>query len=170
MRLHERLGPAKTSIKAIAEQAGVQRLTVYRHFADEAALFNACTSHWLGLHPLPQPEDWQHRDEPRERISAALTAFYRYYRNTERMWRVSYRDVEEVEALQEPMTAIESYLDKVTGDLVASCQLKSKDRRRLSLTLRHCLSFTTWYSFKTRKLSDKKIVELVMSWISKQEE
>ena len=30
--LHEELGPAQTSIKAIAEQAGVQRLTVYRHF------------------------------------------------------------------------------------------------------------------------------------------
>jgi AcrR family transcriptional regulator len=169
MQLHEELGPAKTSIKAIAEQAGVQRLTVYRHFADEAALFNACTSHWLGLHPPPQPEDWQHHDDPCERTAAALSAFYRYYRNTENMWRVSYRDVEEVEALQAPMTAIEIYLDDVSDELVASWQLKGKDRQRLSLTLRHCLSFTTWYSFKTRNLSDKKIVDLVLSWISKQE-
>ncbi len=32
VHLHETLGPARTSITAIAEQAGVERLTVYRHF------------------------------------------------------------------------------------------------------------------------------------------
>jgi AcrR family transcriptional regulator len=170
MQLHEQLGPAKTSIKAIAELAGVQRLTVYRHFEDEAALFNACTSHWLGLHPLPEAGDWEKYEEPYERTTAALMAFYRYYRNTERMWRLSYRDVEEVEALKEPMTAIEAYLDKVSDELVASWELRGKSRQRLSLTLRHCLSFTTWYSFKTRNLSDKKIVDLVLSWISGQDE
>jgi AcrR family transcriptional regulator len=38
---------AYTSISAIAEHAGVRRSTVYRHFPDEAALFAACSSHWL---------------------------------------------------------------------------------------------------------------------------
>lgn len=50
VRLHEALGPANTSIKAIAEAAGVQRLTVYRHFPDDASLFQACTAHYLGQH------------------------------------------------------------------------------------------------------------------------
>ena len=52
--LHEELGPRATSIAAIAERAGVQRLTVYRHLPDEEALFRACTSHWRAAHPLPR--------------------------------------------------------------------------------------------------------------------
>ena len=39
--LHGTLGPARTSVSAIAEHAGVRRSTVYRHFPDERALFGA---------------------------------------------------------------------------------------------------------------------------------
>src|SRR4051812_49797197 len=53
--LHGTLGPARTSISAIAEHAGVRRSTVYRHFADEAALFAACSSHWRAADPAPGP-------------------------------------------------------------------------------------------------------------------
>src|SRR5665647_2726981 len=45
-RLHTTVGPAHSSIAAIAEEAGVTRLTVYRHFADLDALFEACRAHW----------------------------------------------------------------------------------------------------------------------------
>ena len=45
--LHEELGPRNTTITDIAKRAGVQRLTVYSHFADETAVFQACTAHWL---------------------------------------------------------------------------------------------------------------------------
>ena len=48
VRLHTTVGPAHTSIAAIAEAAGVTRLTVYRHFADLDTLFEACTAHWTG--------------------------------------------------------------------------------------------------------------------------
>ena len=34
VRLHTTVGPSQTSIAAVAEEAGVTRLTVYRHFAD----------------------------------------------------------------------------------------------------------------------------------------
>jgi AcrR family transcriptional regulator len=54
VELHQALGPAKTTISAIAEKAGVQRLTVYRHFPDEHALFVACTSHYMGQNPPPE--------------------------------------------------------------------------------------------------------------------
>ena len=39
MELHGTVGPARTSISAMADRAGVRRSTVYRHFPDEAALF-----------------------------------------------------------------------------------------------------------------------------------
>jgi len=53
MALHESVGPAQTSITAIAEKAGVRRSTVYRHFPDEETLFAACSSHWRALNPPP---------------------------------------------------------------------------------------------------------------------
>ncbi|MCY7302061.1 MAG: TetR/AcrR family transcriptional regulator, partial [Thermoleophilia bacterium] len=40
------VGPAATQISEIARRAGVQRVTVYNHFPDEASLFAACSAHW----------------------------------------------------------------------------------------------------------------------------
>ncbi len=51
--LHTSDGPARTTISAIADRAGVERHTVYAHFPDERALFDACSAHWASLHPFP---------------------------------------------------------------------------------------------------------------------
>src|SRR5674476_670737 len=53
VRLHTTVGPAHSSIAAVAEEAGVTRLTVYRHFADLDALFAACRAHWSARNPRP---------------------------------------------------------------------------------------------------------------------
>jgi len=163
--LHEQLGPANTSIKAIAEKAGVQRLTVYRHFPDDDSLFQACTSHYLGQHPPPNMADWLTIEDPAERSRTALLAFYQYFRSTEGMWSVAYRDFDKVKAMQPAMNQFQAYLDQVRDDLLASWKLKPAEKKSLAITLRHCLRFTTWVSLKNEGLSDKKIVELVMGWI-----
>ncbi len=93
VHLHETLGPARTSITAIAEQAGVERLTVYRHFPDEQTLFTACTSHYLAANPLPEPADWMQIADPETRLVVALTEIYAYYQRTERMQLTSARDL-----------------------------------------------------------------------------
>jgi hypothetical protein len=33
----------------------VTRLTVYRHFPDDDALFGACSAHWIAQQQLPDP-------------------------------------------------------------------------------------------------------------------
>src|SRR5262249_54522395 len=53
VELHEELGPSRTTVSAVAERAGVQRLTVYRHFPDEPSMIRACSAHWAQLNPLP---------------------------------------------------------------------------------------------------------------------
>src|SRR5260370_17643494 len=55
VQLHGTVGPAATTIAAIADLAGVTRLTVYRHFPDEAPLFEACSAHWVAHHRPPDP-------------------------------------------------------------------------------------------------------------------
>ncbi|MGD8925712.1 MAG: TetR/AcrR family transcriptional regulator [Thioalkalispiraceae bacterium] len=164
VKLHEALGPANTSIKAIAEEAGVQRLTVYRHFPDDGTLLEACTAHWLSIHPPPAVADAGDPLDPRTQTEKTLLALYHYYRQTERMWTVAYRDIEAVEALQEPMGRVDAYFDNMRDELLANWNISSKDKKPFSLTLRHCLRFTTWQALKTESLSDKQMVRLVMNW------
>ena len=52
--LHSSVGPAATTISAIAEHAGVERLTVYRHFPDELTLLRACSGK-LTKKVVPRP-------------------------------------------------------------------------------------------------------------------
>lgn len=166
VKLHEALGPAQTTISAIAEAAGVQRLTVYRHFPDDASLFEACTSRYLELHPPPQPAKWTGVEPPGKRSYAALLAFYQYYSQTEGMWRAAYRDVGHVAAMQVPMGQFEAYLDMVADDLAQAWQTTQATRKRLKATLRHALRFSTWQSLESTGLKDKQIADLVQSWLA----
>jgi AcrR family transcriptional regulator len=59
VRLHTTVGPANTSISTVAAEAGVTRLTVYRHFSDLEALFAACRAHWFGQHRPPDISAWR---------------------------------------------------------------------------------------------------------------
>ena len=52
-RLHTTVRPWSTSVASIAEEAGVTRLTVYRHFSDLDVLFEACRAHWRVEYPPP---------------------------------------------------------------------------------------------------------------------
>lgn len=166
MHLHEEVGPRATSISAVAERAGVQRLTVYRHFTDEAAIFQACTSHWLALHPPPDPHGWQGIEDGEARARAAFEAFHDYYASTARMWSNAHRDEPDVPALQAPMQAFRLYLDDVAGDLVAPFGARGTVKRMLAATLRHALSFTTWESLQSRGLSKKESVALLARWVA----
>jgi AcrR family transcriptional regulator len=165
MQLHEEIGPRATSISAIAKRAGVQRLTLYRHFLDDTAVFEACTAHWLSLHPPPDPSEWARIDAAIDRTRAALTAFYAYYRGTARMWSVSYRDAPEVPALQEPMARFRAFTQRVGDDLTAQLVRRSGPERRIAVTLHHALSFGFWESMAGQDLADAEMVDLVISWL-----
>src|SRR5829696_1786436 len=81
--LHGSVGPARTTISGVAERAGVQRATLYRHFPDEDALFVACSSHWMAQHPLPDPAGWAAIEDPDERLRVALKELYEWYERGE---------------------------------------------------------------------------------------
>jgi AcrR family transcriptional regulator len=163
--LHEELGPRRTTISAIAERAGVQRLTVYRHFPDEAALFVACTTSWLEDNPPPDPSAWEAVDDAAERMRAALLALFAYYRRTARMWAVSYRDVDDVPALQAPMRGFEDYLADVRQRLAAAWGRAGRNRTVRALIL-HCLRFSTWQSLvQQAHLGQAESAAVCVRWI-----
>src|SRR5262245_59490595 len=79
VELHTTFGPAQTTVSAIADRAGVQRQTYYRHFPTERELFAACSELWGEHHPLPDPAAWAEIDDPRDRLRAGLGDLYRWY-------------------------------------------------------------------------------------------
>jgi AcrR family transcriptional regulator len=165
MQLHQELGPARTTIKAVAERAGVQRLTVYRHFEDERAMFKACTSLWAQRHPLPDPAAWQGIKDAATRTRTALAAFYGWYRRGAPMLRVSYRDIEAVPALAEQMAGVETMLDNLCADLLKPWAPTRSTRKPMQAALRHGLSFTTWESLASMNISDTNIATMFVQWL-----
>src|SRR5207244_2367845 len=96
VELHGTLGPSRTSMSAVAENAGVRRSTLYRHFPDEAALFAACSYHWVMANPRPDLERWASIEDPDERLRTGLGELYDYYRRTEPMLANLHRDEQTV--------------------------------------------------------------------------
>ncbi|HEV2062413.1 MAG TPA: TetR family transcriptional regulator [Solirubrobacteraceae bacterium] len=113
--LHGTLGPARTSISAIAEHAGVRRSTVYRHFPDERALFAACSAHWSAANPLPDLAAWESVADPDARLSDALEELYGFYRRNEDMLANLVRDEPAVRAVAEQFGEFREYLAAARG-------------------------------------------------------
>jgi AcrR family transcriptional regulator len=160
--LHGSVGPARTTIRAVAERAGVQRATVYRHFRDEEALFDACSSHWMGQHPLPDPAAWEAIDDPEERLRAALRELYAWYERGEYMLEKTTRDVELVPALRPAMEAFGTWFEAATAALVRGRPERGARRRRVRGAIGHALAFDTWRSLVHREdLTTPEAVELM---------
>ena len=154
--LHGSVGPAHTTIAAIAEKAGVTRLTVYRHFPDDDALFAACTAHWAAQQQLPNLDAWLDEDEPAARLQTALTDLYRFYAGAEPMLTRSQRD----------RAAVPEFVQRRTRDRDAAyvdAVLSAWPRRRRTSSRRalvaHALAFSTWRSlcFEQGLAADKAV-------------
>jgi len=167
VELHGSLGPRDTSISAVAERAGVQRLTVYRHFPDDHALFQACTTHWLAANPPPDPEGWSTIADPEDRSRAALSALYAYYRRTSYMWRLAYRDLDDLPALQGPMRDFDRYLDAVRDGLLEAWSPSASTIGGLRAVTGHVLGYSTWASLAGEELGDREIAGLATAWLGR---
>lgn len=160
--LHEELGPAATTISALAERAGVQRLTVYRHFANEEELFGACSSKWFGLNPAPQVAAIP-RTTAAGHTRAVLLALYRYYGATSKMWHSVYRDLDKVPAVEAPVALFESYLVGVAESILENWG--GKDSAALRATVGHAVRFSTWRSLARSRLTSSDMAQLAASWV-----
>jgi len=164
--LHGTLGPARTTMSAVAEHAGVRRSTLYRHFPDEAALFDACSAHWNAANPPPDLAAWAAVTDPQERLRGALRDLYGFYGRTEQMLENLLRDEQTHALVRERMAALHGYIDAAAATLLRGRNVRGAARRRTGAVLGHALAFSTWHSLvREQQLSTADAVELMSALV-----
>ena len=154
VELHRTVGPAATRISEIAHRAGVQRVTVYNHFPDDASLLAACSAHWRALPPAPDPTAWE------SDLRGALRELYAWYRETEPMTANVLRDAESIPALREIVDGgLGAYLDRVR-EILAEPFAR---RDRVDAALRAALDFHFWRALAP--LGDEEAAELAAGFV-----
>jgi len=165
--LHATLGPARTSISAVADHAGVRRSTLYRHFPDEQALFSACSSLWSERNPLPDLAEWAAVADPRERLEHALTQLYAYYGSVEQMLSNLIRDAETVPAMQHEFAQFRRYFEGAHEVLVTGWPRRGRAGVLTRAGIGHALAFPTWRSLvREQALSDAEAVKFMCSAVA----
>ena len=166
VEMHESVGMARTTISAIAEKAGVQRLTVYRHFPDERALFTACRGHWLAANPPPDPASWSQVLDPEERLRKALAEVYAYHRRTEPMIANLVRDAQVMPLVLEIAQPYLQHWERMRYVLATGWGVADERLALLLAALGHALDFQTWRSLvRQQGLGDEQAVEVMVRMV-----
>ncbi len=167
VELHGTVGPSRTSMSAVAERAGVPRSTLYRHFPDEAALFEACSSHWVAGNPPPEITAWAAVEDPDQRLRVALEEMYAYWRRTERMMENLIRDEATNENVRRNFRAFHQVLEAAVEILMAGRGLRGRARNRTRAAIGHALDFSTWRSLaREGDLDDPDAVDLMLGLVA----
>lgn len=144
--LHGSTGPARTTIGALADHAGVRRSTVYRHFPDEAALFAACSAHWSASDPLPNLAAWAEIRNCEERLAQALGELYQHYERNEQMMTNILRDEAAVPVITPHLNHYRDYLLGARAVLMDGRSETGTGRLLAEAAIGHALAFYTWRS------------------------
>jgi AcrR family transcriptional regulator len=165
VELHGTVGPARTTMSAVAERAGVERRTLYRHFPTEADLLAACSTHYATANPWPDLDAWRAIRDPHKRLERALDELYAYYERTEPMYSNVLRDAELVDLVRDAVAPLQAYLDEAAEALTGGRPARGRRRQLLRSALRHALAFSTWRSLTTNGIGRSDAAKLVTALV-----
>ena len=170
VHLHETVGAQGATISAIAEQAGVERLTIYRHFPDERSLLTACTGHYLAQHQPPDPGNWQAIADPEQCLQTALMEIYAYHRQTEAMMNSAQHDMVDLPVLRELLEPMFGYWRQVRDRLAEKFgdRYREDEERHAQIcaAIGHAVDFVTWRSLvRQQGLEDRQAVTAMLAMV-----
>ena len=166
VELHQTVGPARATVSAIAEKAGVQRHTYYAHFPELKDLYRACTAHNLERNPMPDPYRWAEISGPEERLRVALSEVYAYYSRQEAMISNVLRDTALDPVLQETMVPIYQYWETVRDVIADAFEASGEQRAALLGAIALAQDFQTWHTLvRQQELSQDRAVELMVGMV-----
>ncbi|HUF69580.1 MAG TPA: TetR/AcrR family transcriptional regulator [Longimicrobiales bacterium] len=150
-------GPAATTISEIARRASVQRLTVYRHFEDDATLAAAAWAAFLDQQPRPDPADWAAIGSQKKRLRRALRNVYAYYTRAGDVLANVLHDAPRVPALEEAVAGHEHWLDGVVATLEPAWKPRGgkRDASLPVMLLEHAAMLSTWRSLGRAGLDER---------------
>lgn len=167
VKLHGSIGLARTTIAAIAAEAGVQRATVYRHFPELESLFLACSGHWASLNPPPDPEHWSQVRDPDERLRHALGELYAWYAWAEPMLTHTFRDAPLVPASAPARARFQQHFEALHGALMGQRRTSGRARIRVAAAIGHALDFLTWRSLvREHGLTEEEAINLMAALVT----
>jgi AcrR family transcriptional regulator len=167
IELHGTVGPSRTTMSAVAERAGVERRTLYRHFPTEADLFAACSTHYFTANPWPDPSGWRAIRDPQQRLEQALDELYAYYERSEPMLSNVLRDAELVDTARDAVAPLRAYLDDAAEILTVGRRIRGRRRQLLEGAVRHALDFSTWRSLSTNGIRRSDAVKLTAALVDR---
>jgi AcrR family transcriptional regulator len=165
IELHGTVGPSRTTLSAVAERAGVERRTLYRHFPTEADLFAACSSHYFAANPTPDLGGWRAIRDPRQRLERALDDLYAYYERTAPMFSNVLRDAELVDLARDAVAPLNAYLEEAAEVLTAGRRARGRRRQLVGAALRHALAFSTWRSLAGNGIARPDAAKLMIALV-----
>ena len=163
VELHSTVGPAATSLSAVANEAGVSRPTLYSHFPDESALFRACTLHNIAQDPPPDPTAWRKIDNASERLRAALRELYAHYARNQDMLDNVFRNMHIVESMREfNLPLVEQSFAQMTEILTTAYEDPPRSASQRAALVAVAISFDTWKTMtQSRGLDGQEALELM---------
>jgi AcrR family transcriptional regulator len=157
--LKQTMAPGDISMADVAEQAGVGRVTVYRHFGDIEALKRACSQRFFSFNPPPNPSRWAAIADPYARLRAGLAETHAYHRQTERMMTKMRSDGSGA-GISDPYRRL---WRAGGGVLAAGFGLTGVAAVRLRAAIDLALSFETWRMLvREEGLDDEEALDLAL--------
>ena len=157
MELHEEVGPARTTVAAIAARAGVSRPTVYNQFPDDRSLFSACSALFRGLNPAP--------DLLGLPLEGALLAQYRFYTANEQMLTHIWRDAEALPSLAAVFEPVRQHLSGAAAELVRALGRRGARSTRATAFATLALELPAWKSLGRSGLDDEGAAALMAALV-----
>jgi AcrR family transcriptional regulator len=163
VQLHGEVGPARTTVSAIAQRAGVERHTYYRHFPNERALMLACSELHFERNPMPDPDAWRQVADAEDRLRVALTELYDYYAGNESLLANVIRDADVHAITRETNLLRVGPRMAAMRAALAEGLVRGRNRRRVLAALDLALDFQTWRTLvRTNELRHDDAVDLMV--------
>lgn len=165
--LHATIGPSRTTIRAIADRAGLQRHTIYAHFPELDSLYEACTAHGIRSTGMPEPDGWQAIESPSDRLRHGLTEMIPWYRANEQMLGNVLFDIDPSVPPPTTRDPWEVRMVALSEALMEGWPIEPDHRPTLEAVVGHALAFTTWRSLAAGGLSDDQIVTVLVGLVER---
>ena len=166
MELHQTVGPARTTVSAIAEKAGVQRHTYYAHFPELKDLYRACSAHHMERYPLPDPSRWAEISGPEERLRRALSEVYAWYGGNEALLTNVLRDTPLDPVLQENNLFLFRLWEAMRDTIADAFEASGERHEALLAAIALALDLQTWRTLvRQQGLDEVRTIELMIGMV-----